>query len=55
MKFDDSIAGLVPFLTKQTCKVVVSNLNDTLVPAMKNLTVKSAKFTVGEKTIGVVG
>ena len=54
-EFDDSIAGIVPFLTNQTCKVVVSNLNDTLVPAMKDLTVKSAKFQVGEKTVGVVG
>lgn len=54
-EFDDSIAGVVPFLKNQTCKVVVSNLNDSLVPAMKGLTVKSAKFQVGEKTVGVVG
>ena len=54
-EFDDSIAGIVPFLRNQTCKVIVSNLNETLVPAMKDLTVKSTKFLVGGKTVGVVG
>ena len=54
-EFDDSLAGVVPFLKNQTCPVVVSNLNTSLVPQMKDLTVSSVNFTVGEKIVGVVG
>ena len=54
-EFDDNIAGVVPFLQNQSCPIVVSNLNTSLVPEMTNLTVSSVKFKVGEKTVGLVG
>ena len=54
-EFDDRIAGIVPFLKNQSCPIVVTNLNTSLVPQMKDLTVPSVKFQLGEKTVGLVG
>ena len=54
-EFDDKIAGLEPFLRNQSCPVVVTNMNVSLVPALAGLTVPSVKVEVGDKMIGIVG
>ena len=54
-EFDDSIAGLVPFLQNQSCPIVVSNLNTSKVPELFNLTTPSIKLNRGGKVIGIVG
>ena len=54
-EFDDKIAGLEPFLRNQSCPVVVTNMNVSLVPALAGLTVPSIKINVGDKVVGIVG
>ena len=54
-EFDDKIAGLLPFLQNQSCPIVVSNINTSLVPSMTNLTMSSLKIKMDDKIIGIVG
>lgn len=54
-EFDDKIAGLEPFLRNQSCPVVVTNMNVSLVPALAGLTVPSIKVEIGDKVVGIVG
>ena len=54
-EFDDAVAGLVPFLQNQTCPVVVSNLNSSLVPQLEKLYTPSTVVTVGGRRVGIVG
>ena len=54
-EFDDNIAGLEPFLRNQSCPVVVTNMNVSLVPSLAGLTVPSIKVKVGTKVVGMVG
>ena len=54
-EFDDKIKGVVPFLANQSCPVVVSNLNSSLVPSMEGLYTPSTVITVEGKAVGIVG
>jgi len=54
-EFDDKIKGVVPFLENQTCPVVVSNLNASLVPSMEGLYTPSTIINIGGKPVGIVG
>eukprot|EP00092_Neocalanus_flemingeri_P075469 GFUD01093483.1.p1 GENE.GFUD01093483.1~~GFUD01093483.1.p1 ORF type:complete len:581 (+),score=153.54 GFUD01093483.1:319-2061(+) len=54
-EFDDKIEGLVPFLANQTCPVVVSNFNTSLVPSMQGLYAPSTVLSVGGRAVGIVG
>ena len=54
-EFDDKVAGLEPFLRNQSCPVVVTNMNVSLVPSLAGLTVPSVKIEVGDKVVGIVG
>jgi len=54
-EFDDKIAGLVPYLTNQTCPVVVSNLNISMVPSLQGLYTTSTVLSVGGRAVGIVG
>ena len=54
-EFDDKIDGVVPFLANQTCPVVVSNLNASLVPSMVGLFTPSTIISIGGKPVGIVG
>jgi len=54
-EFDDKVEGLVPFLQNQSCPVVVTNLNTSLVPELDNLYVRSLVKEINGHTIGLVG
>ena len=54
-EFDDKIDGIVPFLANQTCPVVVSNLNISLVPSMQGLYTPSTVLSIGGRPVGIVG
>jgi len=54
-EFDDSIDGLVPFLSNQSCPVVVTNLNSSLVPQMEGLYVRSLVKEINGHVVGLVG
>ena len=68
-EFDDGISGLVPFLKNQTVPFVVSNIDITDTPSLRNLYTPSiirkvrhtspprplSLFQVGNRKVGIIG
>jgi len=54
-EFDDKVEGLVPFLQNQSCPVIVTNLNTSLVPQLDDLYVRSVVKEINGHMVGLVG
>lgn len=54
-EFDDEIDGLVPFLTRIKCPIVVTNIDISKEPRLKGLYKNSTIINRGGKKIGIIG
>lgn len=54
-EFDDGLEGIVPFLRSINIPVVLSNIDDSLEPSIRNLYRKSIIIEREGKKIGVIG
>ncbi|XP_043482671.1 apyrase-like isoform X2 [Leptopilina heterotoma] len=54
-EFDDSIDGLVPFLKRIKCPIVVANIDSSKEPRLQGLYKNSTIINRGGKKIGVIG
>jgi len=54
-EFDDKVEGLLPFLRNQSCPVIVTNLNTSLVPQLDDLYVRSVVKEINGHMVGLVG
>jgi len=54
-EFDDKVEGLLPFLRNQSCPVIVTNLNTSMVPQLDDLYVRSVVKEINGHMVGLVG